>query len=969
MDDAELKICTISTDPPQPDAMDHPIKDTPDLTTDPRAVLPTVEALLQAGRLEAAEVAMASVIDLVASDFWIGRLHARCAGGAAWALGRWRGQVQRHPDEPQAWIDLAYVLRAMTGRHGEADAVLADAVLRFPRHLQILEEMALAAERRDDFTDAATLWRTLLVFHPKDRRAPPALVAALLRADRLDAALAAADELLDTSPAAAELRATLARRAEDVSDWSSAAFQWRAARLADPTSPHGWLGEARMLERFGGFQDSDHVLSQARAAIPHSVPIAQAWARSAGHLGNAAETLYRAKALHALMPNDPAANRALGFALMASGDPAAASAPLGSARQALPDDFDVAALEVTALMRLHRWQAALEAAADLFNAHRDTPEAGRGLVETLEALGRSDQAEAVLRDLHQRFATARWVLVKLARLTAPDEAGRLWQEAGLPGSGDAPEILAYAATLPAPAALAVLAQAEARLQDVSIPVTRAQILLEAGDVAGAFAVWQRLAQLDPRPQGRFLPLTVALSLAAPHDDADRLLEILLDEADPGHTAWRPALAMALAGWNDIARRLRPRVADLLTRRPERLDSLATAACRNLCTKLPDADTMSLRIARAVTDGRTMVAALLVGARGEAVEARSATMRVALRLYINRDFATADRVAALDPQRLALLFELSRAFDPECLAYLSDITRPVFPPAMIPDLAGWEQVVGAVAHARPAPSAKGRVEGRLRIALCLHGRLDPDDDRAAIEAGLGLFGHEVTAFAHLWPSLPPADQTGIALFQRLPDGLHDAMIRAGLSSGTARDRYPAVFGPGGKGASAHADASVRGFPHSLIEDPASATGRSRGPGGRARAKAWNAHRMAQGAIQAGTQPFDLVIHLRADTPCSLQTTGRLAPDWGALAHAARTGRTVFADQGYHIDPIEGLSVGAGVMIGGMAAMSVAADSFALGEMVASGRATIAGFEPEQTEHGTLGLMLHLSATSIFTHITH
>jgi hypothetical protein len=83
----------------------------------------------------------------------------------------------------------------------------------------------------------------------------------------------------------------------------------------------------------------------------------------------------------------------------------------------------------------------------------------------------------------------------------------------------------------------------------------------------------------------------------------------------------------------------------------------------------------------------------------------------------------------------------------------------------------------------------------------------------------------------------------------------------------------------------------------------------------------------------------------------------------MAHAARTSQVVFADEGYYLDPIEGLSVGAVLMIGGMTAMTIAADSFALAEMIGSGRADVAGFSPEQTEHGTLGQMLHLSGCEV------
>lgn len=947
--------------------MDRPLQDLSDPSIDPSAIVPAVQDLLHRRQLEDAERAMQPLLPLVRSDFWIGRLHASCAGDAAWALHRWRAQVTNFPDEPQAVLDLAQFIRLSTGRHDEADAVIEEALTRFPNELWLLDSAAVAAERRDDFELAASRWQQLLTSHPEHPRAQHGLVQAWLKLGQLPAALAAADAVLPMQPSSADLRAVLANIAEQSEDWSSAAFQWRAVRQSDATRIDGWLGEARMLSRMGGKYDGDRLLTEARRAMPDAVPLAMAWAQSAGELEDWPEAARRAQSVLALAPDAAPLRLLLSRALIQSGQFSAAVPLLAQARAQAPDDLSVAVLEIEALMQLHRWQGALEAAAAAYNRFRDSAEPGRRLVDTLLALDRPEQAMAVLGDLRQRFPQQRWVMVRLAGLVPRAEAATLWREAGLPEQGDATELLAYAASLPEAEALPMLQQAAPRLPPGMADLARARLLHGLGDLTGAAALWHGLApHIAPSAPG-YLALTLALAAEVDARDAAPFIEALLDEPDQPAPAWRPALGVALVERDGTT--LQARTAAVLATRAERNDNLATAAARNLCGPAPDADTLALRIGRAVADGRHAIAALLLGQNDP--NARGGTARMAFRLFLNQQLIDADRIATLNPQRLVLLLELARAFDPECLSYLRDLARPLYKAAGLPNLPAFEDVIGAVAHAPPGPPRQGPAQERLRVALCVHGRMGADSP-ADLIAALGLDEHAVSVFAHLWQGAPAEPPPAADLLDRLPDGLYHALEDAGLTADpeATRSVYPHLFAIEPQGSEPAPGSGHWEGPHSVIEAPPEREGTSRGPGrgpGRlARMKVYHAHRLAAEQAQR-SGPFDLYVHVRADTPFRLTR-----PDWTAMAHALARGvlgsgeagsRVVFADQGYHLRPLDGLSVGAMLMIGGLQELGMAADSFALGEMIAGGRASVAGFAAEQTEQGTLGAMLHLCGVEV------
>ena len=943
--------------------MDRPLPDLSNPSPDPRAIVPVVQDLLHRRQLEDAERAMQPLLPLVRSDFWIGRLHASCAGDAAWALHRWRAQVSNFPHEPQAVLDLAQFIRLSSENHDEADAVIEDALARFPDELWLLDSAAVAAERRGAFEQAASRWQRLLTSHPDHQRAQHGLVQAWLRLGQLPAALAAADAVLPMQPSSADLRSILANTAEQGEDWANAAYQWRAVRQSDTSRIDGWLGEARMLSRLGGRYDGDRLLTEAHRTMPDAVPLAIAWAHSAGELQDWPEAARRARLVMDMAPDAAPLRLLLGQSLIQSGQFSAAVPLLAQARAQAPDDVQIALLEIQALMLLHRWQGALEASAAAYNRFRETAEPGRLLTETLKALERHDQAMAVLRDLRQRFPQQRWVLVRLAALVPRAEAVSLWREAGLPEQGDETDLLAYAASLPESEALPMLQRVATRLSPGAADLARARILHNQGDLPGAAALWREIAPQIASQTPGYLALTVTLAGEVEARDAAPMIEALLNEPDQPGLDWRPALGVALAGRDKGP--MHARTLAVLATRPERTDNLATAVARNLCGPMPDADTLALRIARAVSDGRRGVAALLLGQNDP--HARVSISRIAFRLFLNQQFIDAERVARLDPPRLVLLLELARAYDPECLAYLRELARPLYKTASLPDLPSHGDVIGAVAHAQPGPRSAGPTQERLRIALCVHGRMGPDDQGDLIDA-LGLDEHEVSVFAHLWQGAPTAPPPQAELLERLPDGLYNAMADLGLTADPVATMaaYPNLFTVTAQGSEPAVTSERWTGPTSVIEPPPEPGLPSHGPGRLARMKVYHAHRLAAERTQASA-PFDLYVHLRADTPCRLTR-----PDWTAMAHALCRGvlgsgeagsRVVFADQGYHLRPLDGLSVGATLMIGGLVELGIAADSFALAEMIASGRASVAGLAAEQSEQGSLGAMLHLCGVEV------
>src|SRR6516165_6005267 len=116
---------------------------------------------------------------------------AAARGEAGLALRLWSEARSRFPTAPRAWLREAEVLLALH-RLDEAEAVLEEAVGRFPDDFWLARARALAARAMDDDVEAYTRCRALRQAFPDNPAAHAAFVHLLLDLKQVAAAEAEA---------------------------------------------------------------------------------------------------------------------------------------------------------------------------------------------------------------------------------------------------------------------------------------------------------------------------------------------------------------------------------------------------------------------------------------------------------------------------------------------------------------------------------------------------------------------------------------------------------------------------------------------------------------------------------------------------------------------------------------------------------------------------------------------------------
>ena len=87
------------------------------------------------------------------------------------ALERWQTYVDRFPDHAVGYIQAGIALRELT-RFTEADAVLRDAMRRFPDDSEIIGNLAWNAYHKRDWLEALRRWKTYCERFPQDPLGP-----------------------------------------------------------------------------------------------------------------------------------------------------------------------------------------------------------------------------------------------------------------------------------------------------------------------------------------------------------------------------------------------------------------------------------------------------------------------------------------------------------------------------------------------------------------------------------------------------------------------------------------------------------------------------------------------------------------------------------------------------------------------------------------------------------------------------
>jgi tetratricopeptide (TPR) repeat protein len=354
----------------------------------------------------------------------LARADAASAGGDHdAALGLLSEARARLPHAPRSWLRSAELLIRLR-RFDAADALLDEAVSRFPDHFWLARTRALVARGLGDDVEAYTRCRALRQAFPDNPAAHADLAHLLLDLNQVTAAEAEARAGLALFPDLTWLQHMYARCADEAGDIPAAAVRWTDLLTGNPyhepayaAAVHALVGAGRLEEAAGIAREGFRLFPDGSAAQAAWAAVGQVAAAEASAAFATAPAVELLTAAVSAERSDRWAQAASAWALLRDRTPALAPAYASGAR---------------ALLRLGRMA---EAEIVLAKARRDVP-ADAGVLEAWAdaAVQRGAFADALLRfrALRQAFPSAPRALVGITRalhdLGRMDEADAAYAE-------------------------------------------------------------------------------------------------------------------------------------------------------------------------------------------------------------------------------------------------------------------------------------------------------------------------------------------------------------------------------------------------------------------------------------------------------------------------------------------------------------------------------------------------------------
>jgi|GEM_PF-2140260 len=261
--------------------------------------------LREAGDLDAAEALLAEAetrfpdeASVAIERAWL----ALARRDPASAIQHWDRIRARHPDNWIGYTGGGAALRD-AGRLDEADAVLAEAVARFPDIPTPMVQYAQLAAARRDWTEAARRWHAVAIRYPDNIEAIAGQALALREAGRFteaDAVLAAA---LKRFPDNRHLRIDHAWVAHIGRDWPAAAARWDVVRTHAPDLLDAYVHGASALREAEQPAAAEELLGLALTHFPDLPDPAMEYARLAQRRGDRDAAQDRWQAANARFPD------------------------------------------------------------------------------------------------------------------------------------------------------------------------------------------------------------------------------------------------------------------------------------------------------------------------------------------------------------------------------------------------------------------------------------------------------------------------------------------------------------------------------------------------------------------------------------------------------------------------------------------------------------------------------------------
>jgi tetratricopeptide (TPR) repeat protein len=238
-----------------------------------------VVALRALGRTAEAELVLETAIQHFPEE---GRLRFEYAVAAAeradWAAAaeRWEALRARFPEQPGGYIGGADALRAQ-GRIEEAEALLAEAVARFPDEPSTAVEHGWSANHRRDWPEAVRRWEAVRQRYGDEVAGYCGAAQALRQLHRFDEAEAVVAEAMQRLPASPEPYVEHAWMAQDTRNWLEAARRWERVRERQPDHVAAYAIAGVALAQAGRLDAAEALVAEARQRFPDNpLPFAAA---------------------------------------------------------------------------------------------------------------------------------------------------------------------------------------------------------------------------------------------------------------------------------------------------------------------------------------------------------------------------------------------------------------------------------------------------------------------------------------------------------------------------------------------------------------------------------------------------------------------------------------------------------------------------------------------------------------------
>jgi tetratricopeptide (TPR) repeat protein len=288
-------------------------------------------------------------------------------------------------------------------RGREADAILSEAVVRYPEDIRVHTAYAWMAVERGQWEEGLRRWQSVATGFRSRPDGICGAVGALLALGRFDEAktvLAPAVTMFPDDRQVLVMKGWVATRLRDV---AAAEAAWREVRERFPDEQTGYFGCAAALRDDLRLVEAENLLLEGMPRFPDVAEFPITLAQLAVDRRDWPLAVERWQAALDRFPVHPRIHAGLGTALLEAGDEAGAREVFEVAMQICGDDFVLGAADATAAVRLYGFAEAMTRWAQVVTNHPQNPDGHASFGRMLRESGHSDQAAMRLTAALERF--------------------------------------------------------------------------------------------------------------------------------------------------------------------------------------------------------------------------------------------------------------------------------------------------------------------------------------------------------------------------------------------------------------------------------------------------------------------------------------------------------------------------------------------------------------------------------------